>query len=394
VQIPVLALLLLGACAAKLIRVLRARSVAVALGPTALFPLRLQRTVAKVMCAAEMSLGIALLGTAGRLGSGMVATAVRTGAVLLFVTAVGALIEVRQRRPDVGCGCFGDLSSTPVNARTIARAVLLALAAAATIGVPPVRLPPPGGALTLRLGLLGAEFLVIATLSPELSEALVRLGYSEPCELRIIPVERTLAALHASRTWRRHAPVLTGSHPVDMWRELCWRYLVYPGSYGDRGVEVVFAVYLRTRRPHVRAAVVDAVTGEALPSPHTLPPPGPHLVARPLPPHAVGMWPTVTRPATTSQPASGALQPPSGPAQPGMQPGTPRLLPAPTVFDAPELPDFESALPDSLYKLLALSTSVTRELNTSAEAVANARLRGSLNSPQDVRPQGRTANPG
>jgi hypothetical protein len=370
VQIPVLALLLLGACVAKLIRVLRARSVDVALGPTALFPLSLQRTVAKAMCATEMSLAIALLVTAGRLGSGTLATAVRAGTALLFLTAVGALIEVRQRRPDVGCGCFGDLSSTPVNARTIARAVLLAFAAAATIGVPPVRLPPPGGALALRLGLLVAEFLVIATLSPELGEALVRLGYSEPCELRIIPVERTLAALRASRAWRRHSPVLTDSHPVDMWRELCWRYLVYPGSYGGREVEVVFAVYLRARRPPVRAAVVDAVTGEALPSPHALPPPGLCPPVRPLPPHAVGVWPTVTRPA----PAEPGMQPAAEPAQPGAEP----LMPAPTVSGAPELPDFESALPGSLYKLLALSTPITRDLNTSAEATANTSLRGSL----------------
>lgn len=351
VQIPVLALLLFGACMAKLARVVRARSVDVALGPTALFPLSLQRTVAKLLCATEMSLGIALLVTAGRLGSGVVATAVRAGTALLFLTAVGALIEVRQRRPDVGCGCFGDLSSTPVNARTIARAVLLALAATATIGVPPVRLPPPGGALGLRLALLVAEFLVIATLSPELGEALVRLGYSEPCELRIIPVERTLAALRASRTWRRHSPVLTGSHPVDMWRELCWRYLVYPGSYGGREVEVVFAVYLRARRPPVRAAVVDAVTGEVLPSPHTLPPSGLCPPARPLPPHAVGVWPTVTRPAPA------AVQPVPAPAEPE----TPPLMPAPATFDAPELPDFSSALPGSLYKLLALSTPITRE---------------------------------
>jgi hypothetical protein len=382
VQIPVLALLLLGACAAKLTRVLRARSVDVALGPTALFPLSLQRTVAKAMCATEMSLGIALLVTAGRLGSGAVATAVRAGTVLLFLTAVGALAEVHQRRPDVGCGCFGDLSSTPVNARTIGRAVLLALAAAATIGVPPVRLPPPGGALALRLGLLVAEFLVIAMLSPELSEALVRLGYSEPCELRIIPVERTLAALRASRTWRRHAPLLTGGHPVDMWRELCWRYLVYPGSYSGREVEVVFAVYLRARRPPVRAAVVDAVTGEALPSPHTLPPPGLCPPARPLPPHAVGVWPTVTRPAPSAgrpvpappQPGTTATAKPAAAAEPA-QPGPERFMPAPVASGPPELPDFSSARPDSLYKLLAFSTPITRELNTSAEAAANTRRR-------------------
>jgi hypothetical protein len=360
VQIPVLALLLLGACLAKLIRVLRARSVDVALGPSALFPLNLQRTVAKAMCATEMSLGIALLVTADRLGSGPVATAVRAGTVLLFVTAVCALIEVRQRRPDVGCGCFGDLSTAPVNARTIARAVLLALAATATIGVPPVRLPPPGGALALRLGLLAAEFLLIAILSPEIGEALVRLGYSEPCELRIIPTERTLAALQASRIWRRHAPVLTSDQPVDTWRELCWRYLVYPGSYGGREVEVVFAVYLRVRRPSVRVAVVDSMTGETMAPLHTLPladadRADADRTAGSLPPHAVGVWPTVTHPPVPS------ARPTSGPTQPATQrEPPPPFLAAPTVFDTPELPDFSTALPDSLYKLLALSKPIPR----------------------------------
>ena len=266
VQVPLLAAMLLGACFAKLARVLKARSVDVGLGPTALFPLHLRRPVAMAMCAVEMSLGILLILTAGPIGRGLPATVVRAGVVLLMVTAVGALVELRQRKPDVGCGCFGDLSTTPVSLRTIARSALLTVAAAAAIGVPPTRLPPPGAALALRLVLLAAEFVLIAALSPEIGEALVRLGYSEPCELRVVPVQRTLAALHKSRSWRRHRPVLVSDQPVDVWRELCWRFLVYPGRYGGRDVEVVFAVYLRARRPAVRSAVVDAATDDVLPS--------------------------------------------------------------------------------------------------------------------------------
>jgi Methylamine utilisation protein MauE len=281
VQIPLLALLLIGACLLKLSRVLRARSVDVALGPTALFPLNLRRPVAMAMCAVEMSLGILLLVTAGPFGRGMPATAVRAGTILLMVTAVGALVELRQRRPDVGCGCFGDLSSTPVSLRTITRSAVLAVAAAVTIGVPPVRLPPPGAALALRLTLLAVEFVLIAALSPEIGEALIRLGYSEPCELRVVPVQRTLAALHKSRAWHKHFPVLVSGQPVDVWRELCWRYLVYPGRYGGRDVEVVFAVYLRARRPAVRAAVVDAATDSVLPAIAVLAPPAPVADQRP-----------------------------------------------------------------------------------------------------------------
>ncbi len=235
VQIPLLAAMLLGACLGKLSHALRARSVDVALGPTALFPLRLRRPVAMAMCAAEMSLGVALIGTAGTAGKGLPATIVRGAAIVLFLTATGALIELRQRRPDVGCGCFGDLSSTPVRLRTIARSALLALAAIGSVAVPPVHLPPP-------------ELALIAALSPEIGEALTRLGYSEPCELRVVPVGRTLSALRGSRQWRKHARLVTTDQPVDVWRELCWRYLVYPGRYGGREVEVVFAVYLRSSR--------------------------------------------------------------------------------------------------------------------------------------------------
>jgi hypothetical protein len=328
VQIPLLAAMLIGACLAKLSRVLRARSVAVALGPTALFPLNLQRPVAMAMCATEMSLGIALLVTAGPVGAGLPATAVRGLTAVLFITATGGLIELRQRRPDVGCGCFGDLSITPVKLRTIARSALLALAAAVSVGVTPLRLPPPGEELAVRVGLLVAEFVVIATLSPEIGEALVKLGYSEPCELKVLPVERTLAALGASRMWRRHVPIITRQRPLDVWRELCWRYLVYPGRHCGRDVEVVFAVYLRARRPVVRAAVVDTATGQVLPPMPARPGRHPYdLPARPLPPHAVGVWPTVSRPA-----------------------------PAP------------AQAPDSLYSLLALSRPVPRDGQNHEEA--------------------------
>ena len=375
VQVPLLAAMLLGACLAKLGRVLRARSVEVALGPTAMFPLRLQRPVAMAMCATEMALGIALIVTAGPIGAGLPATAVRGGTAVLFLTATAALLELRQRRPDVGCGCFGDLSSTPVSPRTIARSALLALAAVATIGAPPLHLPPPGGALAFRLAVLAAEFALIAALSPEIGEALTRLGYSEPCELRVLPVQRTLASLRSSRQWRKHAPVVTGHHPVDAWRELCWRYLVYPGSYGGRDVEVVFAVYLRPRRPVVRAAIVDTVTGEVLPAVTVQPPPPAGWRARPLPPHPVGLWqPGGARPAAP-QPAAGrepetatdaprTVVPVPGRPLPPLAPGEPQFLPAAVAVDGADGPPPEG----SLYSLLVLSTLVPRERHNQQEA--------------------------
>ena len=52
--------------------------------------------------------------------------------------------------------------------------------------------------------------------------------------------------------------------PPDVWREGCWRFVVYPGYARGRPVDIVFAVYLQPRRPAVRVAVLDADTDEVL----------------------------------------------------------------------------------------------------------------------------------
>jgi hypothetical protein len=206
VQIPLLSAMLLGGCAAKLTRIVRVGSLDAGLGPTALFPLRLRRPIAVATCAAEFGCGVGLIVTAGAFGHGGPANAVRFLTALLFIVATCALIELRTSHPGTGCGCFGEFSRTPVSGRTLARAALLAVAALATIGLPPLHLPRPG-LEAVRLGLiLAAELVVIAVLSPELGEALVRLGYSEPCELRRLPAVRTLTALRRSSQWRRRGP--------------------------------------------------------------------------------------------------------------------------------------------------------------------------------------------
>jgi hypothetical protein len=263
-QVPLLSAMLLGGCAAKAARILRVGSVDAGLGPTALFPLRLRRPLALAVCTVEFICGAALIITAGGLGRGGLATAVRLVTSLLFLVATCALIELRTSHPEVSCGCFGDFSTSPVSGRTLARSAFFAAAALATIGLPPLRAPHPGADAARLLGIFAVELVVVAALSPEVGETLVRLGYSEPCELRRLPAVRTLAALRRNSQWRKRAWLITAEVPIDMWRELCWRYVVFPARLGDRDAEIIFAVYLRPHRPVIHAALVDSASGDVL----------------------------------------------------------------------------------------------------------------------------------
>jgi hypothetical protein len=267
VQIPVLAVMLLGGCAAKAWRALHSRSAAAGMDATGLVPIHLRRPAVVMLFMAEALLGLGLVGTAGRLGDAvprLPATIVRTATALFFLIAVGALNELRQRRPDAGCGCFGELSDTPIGLRTIARSGVLCAAAVATIGLPPLRMPSSAAEAEMCLAGLAVELSLIAFLSPELGDLLVRLGYTEPCELQRIPVGRTMSVLRASSPWRRYASQVSAAEPADVWREGCWRFVVYPGVVSARPVDIVFAVYLQARRPAIRVAVLDAATDEIL----------------------------------------------------------------------------------------------------------------------------------
>ena len=263
VQVPVLAVLLIGGCAAKARRAVGARSIDAGIGPTGMFPFRLQRTAATAIVVSEFALGVGLLVTAGRIGAGPPALAVRAATAVLFWTAVAALAELRTRRPDVGCGCFGDVSSTPVGWRTITRAALLGAAAVASIGVPPLQMLGSLDRLGEALAVTVAEFALLAVLSPEIGELMVRLGRAEPCELRRVPVAKTLDKLWASASWRRYQRYLITTTPTDVWREGCWRFAVFPGILASRRVEVVFAVYMSGRHAPIRAGVIDIDTPPA-----------------------------------------------------------------------------------------------------------------------------------
>jgi hypothetical protein len=264
-QIPLLAAMLVGGCSAKFARAVRRRSIDAGLGPTALFPLKLRPWAAGTLCAVELALGIGLIVTAGTLGASPSAKVVRVGTCVLFFVATCALIELRSIRPDIGCGCFGDFSSSPITGRTLLRSVLLAVAALGTVDLKPIQPPRSFSDVEPALIFLVIELGIFALLSPEARDVLVRIGYSEPCELRVQSPEQTLATLQRTSQWRRHSGLIADDQPLDVWRELCWRYLAFPSRYNGRDAELVFAVYLQTRRPIVLSALVDASTGVVIP---------------------------------------------------------------------------------------------------------------------------------
>lgn len=265
VQVPLLAVLLVGGCAAKTWRAIVTRPADAGTGPTVMFPHQLRRAAAIVVCATEFALGAALLLTAGPAGAGSPALAARAATALLFGTAAGALHELRARRPTAGCGCFGELSRTPVSWRVIARAALLCAAALSAIGIPPLRMPDSVGQAWLTLAAVTVELAVLAALSPEVGQVMIRLSHADPCELREVPVGRTMSALRASTPWRRYRRFLVAAAPVDVWREGCWRFMVFPGILASRHVDVVFAIHLAGRGAPVRVGMLDVGAGLAQP---------------------------------------------------------------------------------------------------------------------------------
>ena len=180
VQIPLLALLLIGASAAKARRAVTPQSIEGGPGPIAVFPVRFRHPAAISMCAAELMLGIGLLATAGAAGAGTPALISRSATALLFGTAAGALYMLGERDPDAGCGCFGELSDTPVGWRTLSRAALLCAAALVSVGVAPLRMPQSQWQAAVLVTVTAAELAVLALLSPEIGKLIVRLSHDVP----------------------------------------------------------------------------------------------------------------------------------------------------------------------------------------------------------------------
>jgi hypothetical protein len=251
-QLPLLACALLSACVAKL----AIREADDGIGPGTLAALRRHRPVVLAVAAIEGCLGIALLITAH--------PAVRLATVVVFFVATAVVIELRTVKSDEGCGCFGGLSTSPVRIRTLLRAGLFLLAAVAVLGVETTGLEVIQAGTAWHGSVAVAELALFAGLSPEIGVLVARHRERTPCERRTVPLAETYAVLQSSKPWRDHSAMIAAADPTDVWRELCWRFLVYPGRVDDEEVEIVFAVSTEERNPSVRAAVVrpdDSDTG-------------------------------------------------------------------------------------------------------------------------------------
>ncbi|MGI5162190.1 MauE/DoxX family redox-associated membrane protein [Microbispora sp. CA-102843] len=214
------------------------------LGPAVLMPERFARPALIACALVEFALAADLLVVDHPVARWLPAA--------FFAIATYVLWDLRRRRPDVGCGCFGDVSDTPVGLRSICRVAALT-AMAVLVGLQGVTGLPDVTAETAPW--IGGGVALLLACSPEIDEAVSRLRHRAPCEQRPMPPGRALSRLRASAAWRAHAGSLLTDQPSDMWRELCWRFFVFPVQ-GD--AEVVFAVHLSGRRPAVRAVVVGA----------------------------------------------------------------------------------------------------------------------------------------
>lgn len=178
-QLPVLIVLLVLSSGAKLVA---ARSGGepgslTRLGPAALVPERWQAGALVTCAAGELALAGGLLLSTHAL--------FRWWTVVFFALSTYVLLELRRRRPDAGCGCFGEVSGAPVGLRSVGRTLVLTGMALLSVWAP----VPGWAAYGSPAWAIAAGVIVLAVLSPEIEETVERIRYRAPCEQRPAPEE-------------------------------------------------------------------------------------------------------------------------------------------------------------------------------------------------------------
>ncbi|GAA2455509.1 hypothetical protein GCM10010191_88430 [Actinomadura vinacea] len=251
-QVLLLATVLFAACLAKLIvrRPVAAAAEQVHGVPWRVTALRQSRRVSVGLGLTEGTLALALLVTSHM--------SVRVATTVAFAAATWAVGELRVHRPDAGCGCFGGLSTERVRRRSVLRAMLFTAAAVLSLGAPlagveVLREVPAQVALVFAV-----ELALFAALSPELSvlagRGRLRRRPTTPCERRRSPLAETYTTLYESRAWLDAENSVSSAVPLDVWREGCWRFVVFPARLDGRDTELVFAVSTAERDRTVKAA--------------------------------------------------------------------------------------------------------------------------------------------
>ncbi|MFC6884787.1 MauE/DoxX family redox-associated membrane protein [Actinomadura yumaensis] len=258
-QVLLLAAVLLAACLAKL--TIRAP---VADVPDHVHgvpvPARLRRATA---LRSSRGLNVGLGVGEGALGLALLLSphlSVRIATTVAFAAATWAVGELRVHRPDAGCGCFGGLSAKRVGRRSVARAALFTGAGVVSLTAPHAGLAVLRHDAAQVWPVLVLELAVFAAISPELSAPLDRRGLRTrppvPCGRRLSPLAETYATLHDSPAWLAYENVLASAVPLDVWREGCWRFVVYPARVDGRPMEAVFAVSTAARDREVKAVLL------------------------------------------------------------------------------------------------------------------------------------------
>jgi hypothetical protein len=259
-QLLLLSGVLISACLAKLL--VRAPVAAVSAHVHGVpVPGRLGRATA-LRQSRRASVGLGL--TEGALGLALLVSShlsVRLATTVVFAAATWVVGELRVHRPDAGCGCFGGLSAKHVGRRSVLRAMLLTAVAVVSLPAPHTGLQallhgPADVVLVLLI-----ELAVFAALSPELAVLAGRarrLRPVVPCERRRSPLPETFARLRDSEAWTASENAITSAVPLDVWREACWRFIVFPARMEGRDAELVFAVSTAERGRTVRVASVPS----------------------------------------------------------------------------------------------------------------------------------------